>query len=159
MRKLIFLALAFLPLSLPAYAQNGTLVGLLSCRIEGGTGYLIGSSKNMRCYFYPANNQMPKQTYIGTINKYGLDLGVTGTGILQWLVMAPTREYYAPDVLAGYYGGASIEATLALGLGAHAMLGGSNRTIALQPFSGQGQTGLNAALAVSGLTLVGVIRQ
>lgn len=159
MRKLFFLALAFLPISLPAQAQYGTHVGLLSCRVEGGTGYIIGSSKNMRCYFHPANNRLPQQTYIGMINKYGIDIGVTSGGILQWLVLSPTSDFYAPDVLAGAYYGASAEATLALGVGANALLGGSNRTIALQPLSGQGQTGINAALAIGDLRLVGVIRQ
>ena len=44
------------------------------------------------------------------------------------------------------------------GLGANVPLGGSNRTVALQPISLSGQTGLNLALGVAALQL-GLPRQ
>jgi hypothetical protein len=49
--------------------------------------------------------------------------------------------------------GASAAAAGVAGLGAKARVGGSNRTIALQPFSVQGQVGLNVAAGVAGLDL------
>jgi hypothetical protein len=55
--------------------------------------------------------------------------------------------------LAGEYGGASAEATVGAGLGANVLVGGSDRTVSLQPVSVQGQAGLNLAVGVSGLTL------
>jgi len=39
------------------------------------------------------------------------------------------------------------------GIGANALIGGSNRTVTLQPFSVQGQVGLNVAAGVAGLDL------
>ena len=60
--------------------------------------------------------------------------------------------------LAGDYYGASGEVTLAAGLGANVLVGGSNRTIALQPISISGQKGLNLALGVAALHL-GLPRQ
>ena len=39
------------------------------------------------------------------------------------------------------------------GLGANVLLGGSERTVALQPVSVQGQTGLNLAVGVAALEL------
>jgi len=39
------------------------------------------------------------------------------------------------------------------GLGANALVGGSDRTVALQPLSLQGQTGLNVAAGVTDLEL------
>jgi Protein of unknown function (DUF992) len=54
---------------------------------------------------------------------------------------------------AGNYGGASAEATVGAGLGANVLVGGSDRTIALQPLSVQGQTGLNVAAGVTELIL------
>jgi hypothetical protein len=39
------------------------------------------------------------------------------------------------------------------GLGANVLVGGSNRTVALQPLSVQGQAGLNLAVGVSELEL------
>ena len=49
--------------------------------------------------------------------------------------------------------GASAEATVGAGLGANVLVGGSDRTVALQPVSVQGQTGLNLAVGVTGLEL------
>jgi hypothetical protein len=40
-----------------------------------------------------------------------------------------------------------------VGVGANALVGGSNNTIALQPLSVQGQTGLSVAAGVAGLEL------
>ena len=54
--------------------------------------------------------------------------------------------------------GVSGEATLGAGLGANLLLGGSNRTVALQPISVSGQTGLNLAIGVAALQL-GLPRQ
>ena len=55
--------------------------------------------------------------------------------------------------LAGNYGGASAEATVGAGIGANVLVGGSDRTVALQPVSVQGQAGLNVAAGVAGLDL------
>ena len=60
---------------------------------------------------------------------------------MAWAVFAPTRGSQRGD-LAGNYGGASASATVGVGVGANALIGGSGNTIALQPLSGQAQTGL-----------------
>jgi hypothetical protein len=49
--------------------------------------------------------------------------------------------------------GASGNVALGLGLGAKVLIGGSRRTITLQPLSVEGQIGLNLALGVANLTL------
>ena len=49
---------------------------------------------------------------------------------------------------------ASGDIAVGVGVGANVLFGGSNRTIALQPLSVEGQAGLNVSLGVSGLTLV-----
>ena len=68
-----------------------------------------------------------------------------------WVVHALTTARVA--ALAGNYTGASAEATVGAGLGANVLVGGSNRTVALQPVSVQGQAGLNLAVGVAGLEL------
>ena len=55
--------------------------------------------------------------------------------------------------MAGGYGGVSAEATVGVGVGANALIGGSRRSIILQPLSVQGQTGLNIAAGVTGMRL------
>ena len=64
------------------------------------------------------------------------------------------HSYQSPaGALQGTYAGATAEATFAVGLGANVLIGGSNRTVALQPVSVQGQVGLNVAAGIAELDL------
>jgi hypothetical protein len=89
---------------------------------------------------------------MGSISKFGIDLGATNGGRMVWAVFAPTSARLK-GALAGSYAGATAEATVGAGVGANALVGGSNRTITLQPLSVQGQTGLNLAVGVGELRL------
>ena len=142
---------AAVALPIPASAQaNRTKVGTLSCDISGGIGLIITSKKDLTCMFTPSQPG-PKEVYVGSITKFGLDLGATAGGEMVWAVYAPsTRKFGA---LAGNYGGATAEATVGAGLGANVLVGGSDRTVALQPVSVQGQAGLNVAAGVADLRL------
>jgi hypothetical protein len=132
-----------------AGAQEGAEVGLLDCVIEGGTGFIVGSSKDLACTFTPADQTQPPEPYFGVVNKFGIDIGSTGEALMQWVVVAPTADAYAMGMLAGDYVGASAEATAGVGVGANLLVGGSDRTFSLQPVSVQAQTGLNLALGVT----------
>jgi hypothetical protein len=142
---------AAVALPIPAWAQaNQTKVGTLSCDISGGIGLVITSKKDLTCMFTPSQPG-PREVYVGSITKFGLDLGATACGEMVWAVYAPsTRKFGA---LAGNYGGATAEATVGAGLGANVLVGGSDRTVALQPVSVQGQAGLNVAAGVADLRL------
>jgi uncharacterized protein DUF992 len=135
--------------ALPALAQQPASIGTLTCDISGGVGMIITSQKAMVCTFAPTAGK--QEVYTGTISKFGLDVGATGEGRMVWAVFAPTSR--RSGALAGSYGGASAEATVGAGLGANVLVGGSDRTISLQPVSVQGQSGLNLAVGVSGLEL------
>jgi hypothetical protein len=58
-----------------------------------------------------------------------------------------------PGALVGNYGGVSGEATVGIGVGANALVGGSSRSFVLQPLSIQAQEGLNVAAGVAALRL------
>jgi hypothetical protein len=133
-----------------AGAQDRVQAGTLGCDISAGIGLILGSQRTVNCTFTPSS-QGPIEFYTGTISKFGLDLGATTGGVMTWLVYAPTSRPLG--ALAGEYGGATAEATVGAGIGANVLLGGSNRTVALQPLSVQGQTGLNVAAGVAGLHL------
>jgi hypothetical protein len=138
-------------LPIPASAQaNRTKVGTLSCDISGGVGLIITSKKDLTCMFTPSQPG-PREVYVGSITKFGLDLGATAGGEMVWAVYAPTTRKFG--ALAGNYGGATAEATVGAGLGANVLVGGSDRTVALQPVSVQGQAGLNVAAGVAELRL------
>ena len=137
------------PAPAPAQAER-VKSGTLTCDISGGIGLIITSHKDVTCMFTPSQPG-PREVYVGGINKFGLDLGATAGGEMMWAVYAPTARRFG--ALAGSYTGATAEATVGAGLGANVLLGGSDRTIALQPLSVQGQTGLNVAAGVAELTL------
>ena len=131
-----------------ASAQSGVKVGTLSCSVAPGIGFIIGSSKSMECQFSGSGGM---ELYSGVINKFGLDIGVTGNQVLNWVVFAPGNV--APGALAGTYVGAAAEATAAVGAGANVLVGGFNGSFTLQPVSLSAQTGLNVAAGVAELVL------
>lgn len=137
----------------PAQAEERTEIGVLDCLIEGGAGFVIGSSKDLSCTFTPANDSRAPENYFGVVNKYGLDVGVTDDTIMRWLVLAPTADTYAPGALAGDYVGASADASVGVGGGAKVLIGGSSETLTLQPISVQAQTGVNLAIGVADFQL------
>jgi hypothetical protein len=144
-------ALAAIPGAQAArHGGDGVRVGVLTCQVEGGAGFVFGSSKDLRCHFESAGGK--GERYVGAINKYGIDIGVTGPATMTWAVLAPTADV-SRGALAGNYVGATAEATAGVGGAAHLLVGGSDETISLQPLSVQGQTGLNAALTISELVL------
>ncbi|HXF88701.1 MAG TPA: DUF992 domain-containing protein [Xanthobacteraceae bacterium] len=134
----------------PSAAQGRVKVGTLTCDISGGLGLIVASQKQVRCMFTPSAPG-PREVYFGTINKLGVDIGGTTGGTMLWTVYAPTSRRIG--ALAGRYTGASAEATVGVGAGANVLVGGSDRTVTLQPISVQGQTGLNLAVAVASLEL------
>lgn len=139
-----------MPVSAMAQGRDRTKVGTLTCDISGGIGLIIASKKDVTCMFTPSQPG-PREVYVGSIRKFGLDVGATSGGEMIWAVFAPSNKRFG--ALAGNYGGASAEATVGAGLGANVLVGGSDRTITLQPVSVQGQTGLNLAVGVAGLEL------
>ena len=147
--SLAALALGALASIAPAHAA-GVNIGVLTCKVYGGAGFIFGSTKDIDCKFEGINGI--KEGYHGAINKYGLDIGFTGSSFMVWTVFAPSTNIPS-GALAGDYGGVSAEATVGLGVGANALLGGFKHSIALQPLSGQVQEGLNIAVAISALQL------
>jgi len=152
LRKLIAVAVLASTVALvaPAGAQNQVAAGTLTCDVSAGIGLIVGSRRSVNCTFAPSLPG-PVEYYSGTITKLGVDLGATARGVLVWLVYAPTTR--PVGALAGSYGGATAEATVAVGLGANVLIGGSNRTVTLQPLSVQGQAGLNVAAGVMAVEL------
>lgn len=134
-----------------ASAQERVQVGTMVCNTSAGIGAIIGSREALNCNFTPSTPG-PIQFYSGTITKLGPDIGATSRGVIVWLVYAPTSGRVG--ALAGDYAGVGADVTLGAGLGANVLVGGSNRTIALQPVSVQGQMGLNLAVGFEDLHLI-----
>ena len=133
-----------------AMAQDRIEVGVLECR-GSTTSFVVGSVTDMSCGFKSAGGG-PTEPYRATLRRAGVDLGFNQQIVVAWAVWAPSRGSPRYD-LSGNYGGAAASATVGVGLGANALIGGSGNTIALQPLSGQAQTGLSVAAGVAGLEL------
>jgi hypothetical protein len=138
--------------SAPVQAETAVArvkIGTLSCHEKSGWGFIFGSSRALHCTF---TNGDKVEHYVGSISKFGVDVGYQQSGVLVWEVVAPT-DHYGPGTLAGHYGGVTAGATVGVGLDANALVGGSNSGFALQPLSIQGDTGLNVAAGIAELTL------
>ena len=133
-----------------AGAQSRVQTGVLECLSNPSVGAIVGSVRTMTCVFKPA--QGLEQHYSGTRTRIGLDVGVQAGAAIAWAVLAPTTQLGA-GALAGTYAGVSADAAAGLGVGANALVGGSNNTVTLQPLSVEGQVGVSVALGVSALTL------
>ena len=146
---LLVLLVGILVYSNPAQAQGGAQVGTLTCNVASGWGFVFGSSRALRCTFVGRGRT---EHYAGTIQRFGVDIGFTQAGVLVWGVLAPTSNM-APGALAGNFVGATGSATVGVGAGANVLVGGSNRTISLQPVSFEGSTGLNVAAGIGAINL------
>ena len=133
----------------PSHAA-GVQAGSLSCNVSSGWGFVIGSSRDLKYVFTPVKR--PPEHYSGKVLTFGVDIGYVASAVIVWGVVAPTAEL-KPGSLAGDYGGVTGSATIGAGLGANVLVGGSGNTIALQPVSFQGSTGLNVAGGIGGITL------
>lgn len=133
----------------PAAAQGGVQVGTLSCNAAGAWGFIFGSTRALACTFTGPGRV---EYYRGRISKFGVDIGYSQGGILVWTVVAPTASL-RPGDLAGTYAGATASATVGVGVGANALIGGSSDHIVLQPISIEANTGLNVAAGVASMTL------
>ena len=131
-------------------APAGVKIGTLTCNVAGGMGFVFGSTKDLACSYEPTRAAV--EHYDGTISKWGVDIGYTGKGKLIWAVFAPTSDV-RPGAIEGEYAGASAQANVGVGLGANVLIGGLDKSIALQPVSVEGSTGLNVAAGIGSISL------
>jgi hypothetical protein len=133
-----------------AQAPQRFKAGVLECRGGASVGFIVGSVTNLGCLL--RSNSGRQEPYVATIRKVGLDIGITQETSLAWAVFAPVERLGVGD-LSGNYAGAQGSATIGVGLGANVLVGGSRNSIALQPLSLQGQTGISVAAGLEGLEL------
>jgi hypothetical protein len=124
--------------------------GYLTCHEASGWGFVFGSSRELKCSY--SSNGGRVEYYSGSISKFGADIGYLKSAVILWAVAATTNDL-KPGALAGNYGGVAASVTLGAGAGANVLIGGFEKSIALQPLSFEGQNGLNVAAGVAALSL------
>jgi Protein of unknown function (DUF992) len=136
----------------PATAQTSVKAGVLTCDVASGWSFVFGSTRDLKCTFSNSNGSV--EHYTGMIEKWGVDIGYHGGGVMAWAVLAPTTDI-PKGALAGSYGGATGAVAAGVGASANILVGGSSgKTLSLQPLSIEGMTGINLALGVAQVTLV-----
>ena len=105
-KTLLLSAAAFLAVSAvpAAAAQGGVELGVLDCSISGGTGFIIGSKKDLHCTFNPAG-RASRRNYFGAVRKWGIDIGTTDQAVIRWLVLCQAanlrlREHWPANMSA-----------------------------------------------------------
>src|SRR5436189_3213585 len=131
-------SMAVLSVAQQPYSQTG----VLSCRMAPTIGLIVDSHQTMRCEFKP--DRGAPEYYSGVMYRIGLDLGFTAGGQMAWAVLA-SAEVPVRGGLTGTYIGGSGDIALGIGVGANVLIGGNNKSVALQPVSIEGQVGLNLA--------------
>ena len=143
--------LVFLVASATAQTQPIFQVGGLTCDTGPRVGLVLGSRQDMRCVF--VENATGQQYYLQRHDQKGRGghrRHARGQIILGGFAR---NSQIGRGTLGGSYVGASGNVAVGVGLGAKVLIGGSRRTITLQPLSIEGQVGLNLALGVTNLVL------
>ena len=143
------LAAIFTVSATPADARYSR-VGTLSCNVAPNVSFIVGSMRRAHCVFTPTVGRPHR--YHAHISRVGLDVNLSGGGVLVWAVFAENRRLYPGDI-RGRYTGASGSITLGLGIGGNVLVGGSRNTVALQPLSGEGNVGVGLAVGIAELNL------
>ncbi len=147
----VLLAVAVLVPAVHADEQKATVrAGYLTCHVSSGWGFIIGSSRSLKCAY--ALQPGYTEYYTGSISKFGADIGYLSSAVMIWAVIAPTNNL-GQGALAGHYAGATASAAVGVGAGANVLVGGLKNSIALQPITIEGQNGLNVAAGVAALSL------
>jgi len=144
------LALGALVLAAPARAADTTVkTGMMTCHVSSGWGFVFGSTRDLHCV-YSGNGR--DENYTGKISKFGVDIGYLKSGVLVWAVFAPSTDLKA-GALTGDYGGVTAGAAAGVGGNANVLIGGSTKSISLQPVSIEGDKGINLAAGIAAISL------
>jgi hypothetical protein len=144
-------AAAGLGLPSDAAAAERVKVGTLRCNLAPTVGLIVVSRQRLSCTYTP-DGPWPPETYYGHFTTVGAAIGFNRGGRMFWAVFAPAAGHLR-GALAGTYVGASADVAVGAGLGANALVGGSHRSIALQPLSVEANAGLDLTAGVSRLRL------
>jgi hypothetical protein len=136
----------------PGVASAQSLkAGVLQCHLSGGVGMILMMNQSLDCVF-KSQSGGPTSHYIGRLTNVGANIGISGPGRMVWGVLAATNNL-APGALAGDFVGAQGSVAVGAGAGGAVLVGGSNRSISLQPISVSVGTGLNLSAGIGSLNL------
>ena len=151
--RFVMIAVVFLAVcdSLGIAHAEPIRVGGLTCASSPRVGLIVASRQMLRCVFR-SSDPARHLVFSGSTRGLDFDIGAARGGALYWVVFASNTRI-SRRALRGNYEAASGSLVSDLGLGVTVLIGGSQRTIFLQPISAEGQIGTNLAAGVSKLTI------
>jgi hypothetical protein len=84
-------ALVTVPAGMADAQPSRIQVGSLNCSLSSSVGMLVGSQRNVACILHTDN--VPDESYEGTLTRVGLDIGATSGGKIIWAVFAGTNRF------------------------------------------------------------------
>jgi len=143
---------AFAAAMVPFAAHAGDRVGVLECDTSGSSLTILVENQTLDCVYEDDDEGALPVHYIGKLTKVGANISVNGPGDFLWIVGAATSKL-GPGALAGNYAGPGATVKLGVGAGGAILVGGSDNTVSLQPFSFEGGTGLGVTAGIQSLEL------
>lgn len=148
--------MALLLATAPSYAGNstaGTKIGILTCNAvpESGVNLLIHSTVDVTCRFESTDGSGIEH-YVGETGiGLGIDFRYERERHLVFTVFA-ADTVSGSHKLSGKYGGAGASVSVGIGAGVQLLVGGSNKSISLQPVI-EGSTGVGVSAGITYLFL------
>ena len=146
-------AAGVLALMAPAAAFAGDRVGTLQCKLQGNGLTVLVENQQVDCNYRDSKEGAEPAHYTGVLTKVGPNITINGQGELGWGVVAETSQPVGPGALAGEYAGGGVSGKIGVGGGGAMLVGGSNNTFSLQPFSIEAGSGLGWNAGVEKLVL------
>ena len=129
-------------------AEGSTEIGVLRCDAVPGSrvNLIVRSTVDVKCVFKGGNVE---ERYRGETGiTLGLDLSFRKDERFAFTVLAATTDTPGGYALAGKYLGGKAVASLGVGLGAAALVGGSNNHFGLQPLALESNQGVGVAAGI-----------
>jgi len=134
-----------------ANANSRIYIGSLTCNVAGGTGYVLGSRKQMECVFL-AKDGVHSAEYAGTINKVGIDIGYTKAVHTIWRMYSLGSDR-GPRDLSGTYVGEQGTVAASTQAGGNWLYGGPNAEVGMVAAGVVRDAGYNLATGVAEISL------
>lgn len=148
-------AAALITLAATAAAAQDSQVrveyGMLRCTMTDRTNMIVASKAEFACTFEHGDDRA-EERFTGTLEQVGLDLSTMSSQTLVWAVLAPSYDAEV-SAMEGTYAGVGASASVGKGAGASLLLGGFDKSFALQPLSVSGNEGVGASAGIQSLTL------
>lgn len=149
--KIIMLAVSgwFMLTSQSLADGQSVKVGIIACEAIEGTrvNLIIRSTVDVACTFETVDGE--KHAYKGETGiELGLDLSFRKDEQFAFTVITSVDKKFDKQAVAGKYIGAKAAASIGVGLGAAALIGGSDNSFGLQPLAIETNKGFGVAAGI-----------